>query len=314
MRIEKRLVGDARRVVALETTLLVHGVPAESAMGLHRELGEIVREAGAEPALVGVVDGVGVVGVSDDELAAMLERAGESANAVPKVNSANMRVVAHMGMASAGASYAATTVSATMELAASCGVRVFATGALGGVHKGYGVPTAVGGCMLDVSSDLTALSKWPVAVVSAGVKGLLDVEGTREVLETLGVPVVGWRTDSFPAFYVRESGAGVDGRFDELGSMAGFCQASLSGGSSGVVVANPIATGDAIDAAVFGEWLDQAEDEAEDAGVVGRGVTPFVLGRLHALSGGKTLEANVALVKSNAKLAAELAGAMSLGV
>lgn len=311
MRIEKRVIGDARRVVALETTLLVHGVPAESAMDLHRELGSIVREAGAEPALVGVVDGVGVVGVRDAELEAMLERAAESPNAVPKVNSANMRVAAHMGRASSSTNYAATTVSATMELAAACGVRVFATGALGGVHRGYGSPTATGGCMLDVSSDLTALSKWPVAVVSAGVKGLLDVEGTREVLETLCVPVLGWRTDVFPAFYVRESGAGVDGRFDDLYAMARLCEASLTGGSGGIVIANPIQEQDAIPADSFADWLDQAEDEAEDAGVVGRSVTPFVLSRLHELSQGATLDANIALVRSNAQLAAELAVAMA---
>lgn len=311
MRIEKRIPGNARRAVALETTLLVHGVPNDAAMPLYDELTEIVRTNGAEPALVGVIDGVGVVGMSADDLRAMLDAAAESPNAVPKVNTANMRVVAHMAGASASRSFAATTVSATMELAAACGVRVFATGALGGVHKGLAAPTAAGGCMLDVSSDLTALARYPVAVICAGVKGLLDVEATREALETLGVPVVGFGTNTFPAFYVRDSNATVDGRFDDVNPLAAYCADTLDSAAGGIVIANPISERDQIDPDTFNAWLERAEDEAEDAGVVGRAVTPFVLGRLHELSRGRTLDANIALVKSNTALAAKLAAAMA---
>lgn len=286
----------------METTLLVHGVPGDAAMGLHRELGEIVRGAGAEPALVGVVGGEARVGMSDEELGGMLERAEGSANAVPKANAANLGVLMHWG------AWAATTVSATMELAAGAGVRVFATGGLGGVHRGYG-------CALDVSSDLAALTRYPVAVVCSGVKSILDVAATREALETLGVPVVGWGTDEFPAFYQRRMGGvnGVDARFDGVGELAGYVKGELVRTGRAVVVANPVPGEWEIPAERFDGWLERIEEEAEEAGVSGRGVTPFVLGRLHEVSAGETLRANVALVKSNARLAGELARAMAEG-
>ena len=169
--------------VALETTLLVHGVPREAAGPLNIELGEIVSAHGSTPALVGVVAGVPTVGMTSDELDAMLR-----SERVEKVNTANLGLAMHRGV------HAATTVSATCELAARAGLRVFATGGIGGVHRGYGT-------RLDVSADLAALTRFPVAVVASGVKGLLDVVATREALETLGVPVVGFRTDAFCAFY-----------------------------------------------------------------------------------------------------------------
>jgi len=279
--------------VALETTLLVHGVPGEAGMKLHRELCGIVRGVGAHPALVGVVDGVGTVGMSDEELGELLARGA----GVPKANTANLGVLMHWG------SHAATTVSATMELAAAAGVRVFATGGLGGVHPDIA-------CQLDVSSDLAAFTRFPVAVVASGVKAILDVVGTREALETLGVPVVGYRTDAFPAFYLRESGARVDARFDEVGKLAAFCDAELRRTGRGIVVCNPIPEADEIAVADWEGWLEEAEDLAEEAGVRGRGVTPFLLRELHRVSGGRTLAANLALVRSNARLAGEIAVGM----
>jgi pseudouridine-5'-phosphate glycosidase len=199
---------------------------------------------------------------------------------------------------------AATTVSATMELAAAVGVRVFATGGLGGVHQDLA-------CNLDVSSDLAAFTRFPVAVVASGVKAILDVEGTREALETLGVPVIGYRTDAFPAFYLRASAARVDARFDDAAELARFVSAELARTGRGVLVCNPIPETEEIPRADWDAWLEQAEDEAEHAGVRGREVTPFMLSRLHRLSGGRTLRANLALVKDNAALAATIAAGMA---
>jgi len=220
-----------------------------------------------------------------------------TAASVPKANSANLGVLLHWG------SHAATTVSTTMELAAAARVRVFATGGLGGVHPDVA-------CHLDVSSDLAAFTRFGVAVVTAGVKSLLNVEGTREVLETLGVPVIGYRTDRFPAFYLRESAARVDARFDEVDELARFVAAELLRTGRGIVVCNPIPEADEISRADWDRWLDEAQAAAEDAGARGRDVTPFVLGCLHRISNGATLRANIALVKSNAALAAQLAARM----
>lgn len=276
------------RSVALETTLLVHGVPRASAASLARELAEIIGSEGAHPCPVGVVGGEPVVGLSDEELGALLD-----ADHVEKANTANLGVLMHRK------AHGATTVSTTMELAARAGVKVFATGAIGGVHKDYGRE-------LDISSDLAALARFPVAVVTSGVKSILDVVATREALETLGIPVVGYRTDVFPAFYRRESAAGVDARFDEAEALRGFVHAELARTGRGVVVANPIPEADELEDGDWTRWVEQATRRARDEGARGRGVTPAILGALHAISGGATLRANVALVKSNARLGAQI--------
>jgi pseudouridylate synthase len=287
--------------VALETTLLLHGVPRGAAMGLAGELAAVVRGAGAEPALVAVVQGRAVVGVTDEQLGELL---ATDAAAVPKLNTANLGVALALGRSGA------TTVSTTMELAAASGIRVFATGGLGGVHSGWQQD-------LDVSADLMALTRFPVAVVTAGVKSILDVAATREALETLGVPVVGWRTERFPAFYMREiggeKGPRVDQRFDEVGELARYVRSELARTGRGIVVANPILEADEISQADWGRWLAEAERRAAEVGVSGREVTPYVLGQLHEVSGGATLRANIALVKSNAHLAGELAAEMAIG-
>lgn len=274
------------RAVALETTLLVHGVPAGSARGLAADLGKIVEDEGSTPALIGVVDGVPTAGMSMDQLGAMLD-----AESVAKANTANLGVYLSRGM------HAATTVSTTMEIAAFAGLRMFATGGLGGVHHGYGT-------QLDVSADLMAFTRYPIAVVTSGVKSILDVVSTREALETLGVMVVGYKTDSFPAFYLRESEAQVDARFDDADELADFVRIELARSGRGIVIANPIPVEHELDRTQWSEWLDESRMLAESEGVRGRAVTPSVLGHLHAVSKGKTLEANIELVKSNAKLAA----------
>ncbi len=279
--------------VALETTLLLHGVPREAALTLSDHLEADVRRAGAKPALMGVVHGQPTAGVSRAELESML-----AAGNVPKANLSNIGVIIHRK------GHAATTVSTTMQLAAAAGVRVFATGGLGGVHKGFAEH-------LDISSDLVAMTRFPVAVVAAGVKSILDVEATREALETLGVPVIGFRTDRFPAFYRRQSAAGVDARFDDAHELAAYVKEELARSGRGVLIANPVAPEHEIPEAELNRWIQQATDSAKAKGITGRGITPHVLGELHRISGGKTLACNVELVRSNARLAGELCAAMT---
>ncbi len=275
--------------VALETTLIIHGVPAETSKALAHELAGIVAQQGAHPALVGVINGNATIGINDEELDQLL-----AAHDVPKANTANLGVHLHRQ------SHAATTVSTTMELAATVGVRVFATGGLGGVHKNYGQH-------LDISADLMAFTRFPVAVVTSGVKSILDVIATRETLETLGVPVVGYQTDTFPAFYLPTSDATVDARFDDVDELAEYLRAEFARTSRGIVVANPIPAQHALDPDQWAAWLAQATAEVESEGITGRDWTPAVLGKVHHLSAGATLRANIELVKSNATLAGMLA-------
>ncbi len=287
------LVDRARRpAVALETTLLAHGLPRDRAMGIFDALCQDVRGAGAFPALVGILRGAPIVGMTRKELLELLAVPG-----CPKVNTANIGPILHRRES------AATTVSTTMELAAAAGVSVFATGGIGGVHRGFAAH-------LDVSSDLAALARFPLAVVGAGVKSILDVESTREALETLGVPVIGFRTDRFPAFYLRESpgGARVDARFDDEAELAHFVHAELARTGRGMLIANPIPERHAIAPAQMDRWLDQATSES--AGASGRDATPAILAALHRISGGATIEANIALVRSNTQLAARIAAAL----
>jgi pseudouridine-5'-phosphate glycosidase len=282
--------GPGPDCVALESTLLAHGVPREHAMALVCTLEAAIHRHRVRPAVVGVFRGQPRVGLTDAELRELLDTAS-----LPKANTSNLGVLMHRGVS------AATTVSTTMELAAAAGVRLFATGGLGGVHRGYSQ-------RLDVSSDLAAFTRFPVAVVASGVKSILDVESTREVLETIGVPVIGYRTDRFPAFYLRESGARVDARFDDVLELAAFLKVELARAGRGVLVCNPIPAESAMQPEQLSAWLRQAEDES--SGVSGRNVTPQVLSALHRVSGGATLRANVALVESNAGLAAALCRAM----
>lgn len=287
-----QLVNRARPgSVALETTLLLHGVPQGEGAPLARELAAITRQNGAEPALMGLFRGIPTVGLTDAELDEML-----AAPKVPKANTANLGVFIHRR------SHAATTVATTMELAAAAGLRLFATGGLGGIHRGYAEH-------LDISSDLAALGKFPVAVVTSGVKSLLDVRATRELLETLGIPVVGFRTDRFPAFYLRDGGIGVDARFDDVDDLSRFLHAELKRHPRGIVVANPIPTEHEIATQEWEGWLEAALTRAASDRVAGRDITPFILGALHEISGGRTLAANLALIRSNVALAAMLAAA-----
>ena len=281
----RRVAG--RAVVALETTLLAHGLPAGQGLPLARELDQIVTDAGARPATIGVLEGVPIVGMTPHELEAFLARP-----VIHKANTANLGPLVHQGAT------AATTVSATVHLAASAGIRVMATGGLGGVHTNLHQ-------RLDISADLTALAQHPVAAVSSGVKAILDVASTRELLETMGVPVLGYNTDKFPAFYLTESESGVDATFDDPRDIALFARHHLAQHGSGVLVVQPVPAEHAIEPHVWHDWLSQAQ--AETAAVQGRAATPAVLDSLHRISQGRTLRANLALVRANAALAAKIA-------
>lgn len=282
------------RCVALETTLLAHGVPAgeggKDSLALARRLAERVRAAGegVDAAVVGVLGGRGIVGMTEAQLGELLRQPAE----LPKVNASNLGVSLRRGL------NGATTISATVELAAAAGVSMMATGGLGGVHAGIAD-------RIDISSDLAALARFPVAVVCSGVKSALDVASTRELLETLGVPVIGWGTDQMPAFYLAESGEAVDARFDDELELLDYLDFELARSGRGIVVAQPAPA--PIDPARWAQWLAEAEDRVRRAGVHGRQVTPRALAALHEISGGETLRVNLELVENNCTLAGRLA-------
>jgi pseudouridine-5'-phosphate glycosidase len=285
-----RALRRRKPVVALETTLVTHGLPHPQGLEAALELEEIVRSCGAEPATAGVLDGVVRVGLARAEL----ERLATSRDAV-KVSLGNLAAVVASGTAGS------TTVAATMFVAAQAGIRVFATGGIGGVHR----DAAESG---DVSADLVALGRFPVAVVCAGAKAILNLPRTVEMLETLGVPVLGFGTDEFPAFYRRASGQRVDRRCDTVDELARVARAHWALGSgTGVLVANPIPEADELPRAACEQALEGALAEVAERGLRGRDVTPFLLDRLRDLTGGATVKANLALLRNNVRLAAELA-------
>lgn len=280
-------------VVALETTVVTHGLPYPEGLTVALELEEVVRTHGAVPATIGILEGVVRIGLNRAEL----ERLANDRTAV-KTNLSNLAAV--LSSKRTGS----TTVAATMAAANANGIRVFATGGIGGVHRGVDVSG-------DISTDLIALSRVPVAVVTAGAKAILDLPRTVEMLETLGVPVVGFGTNEFPAFYRRSSGLRVDARVDSIDALADTVNAHLALGlGSGVLVANPIPENDELPSDVYETALAKALADVETQGLIGREVTPFLLERLRELTGGDTLRANVALLRNNARVAALLAAAL----
>jgi pseudouridine-5'-phosphate glycosidase len=285
-----RAVAAHAAVVALETTVVTHGLPHPDGVATALALEAIIREAGATPATIGIVRGRVRIGLTRTELEQLATTPG-----VQKINLSNFAAAVASGQPGS------TTVAATMAAAHAGGIRVFATGGIGGVHR----DAAESG---DVSADLTALSRVPVAVVSAGAKAVLDLPRTVEMLETLGVPVLGYRTDEFPAFYRRSSGLPVDRRYDSIGELASVVRLHLSSGfGTGVLVANPIPIADELPAELYDRALHAALSEAEARGLRGRAVTPYLLERMHAVTGGDSVRANVALLRHNAHVAAALA-------
>lgn len=295
-----RLKERRRPSVALESTIYAFGLPYPSNVELGWKLARTIAATGAEAKTFAVIDGDLKVGLSDDELD-RIARAGEpGAEAVVKMNASDLGPAMALGMTGA------TTVSATMALAAGAKVRVFATGGIGGVHR-------EGNLTYDESQDLTALSKYPVAVVSAGAKAILDLALTLERLETLGVPVIGFgtRDTGFPAFYTRKSGLPLALSVDDVPTLARVVRAHWRmHPSMGVLIANPIPEEFALDPELIGRGIERALEEAKAQNIRGKRLTPFLLGRLEQLTDGKSVEANVALAENNARLAGELAVAL----
>jgi pseudouridine-5'-phosphate glycosidase len=289
-------IASGAGVVALESTLISHGLPTGEAAGTARRIEEAVRRDGAVPATIAVVDGVVRVGLDDDALVRVAE--GED------VVKASVR---DLPMVLAGGLTGATTVAGTAYLAHLAGIRVFATGGLGGVHRGAART-------FDESADLATLADVPVAVVCAGVKSLLDVAATLERLESLSVGVVGYRTGTFPGFYVRDTGLPVPWRVEDPEAVAALLRArDRLRMRQAIVVANPIDAADEMDTALHESTLAAALAAAEQRGVSGKDVTPFLLAYFHEHTAGASLAANVALVLANAALAARIARARAGG-
>ena len=283
-----------RPVVALETTLVTHGLPHPEGLATALELEGEIAAAGATPATIGVLDGAARIGLTHAELE-RLATGGEAA----KLNLSNLAA----GLVSR--SPGSTTVAATLQIAAWAGIETFATGGIGGVHRGSSG---------DVSSDLAALARFPVAVVCAGAKAVLDLARTVEALETLGVPVYGFRTDRFPAFYRRDSGLPVDRSFDSIEALALALRAHWGlGATTGAVVANPIPAEFEMPEALYETALERALADAAAEAIRGRAVTPFLLDRLRTLTEGRSVFSNLALLRHNARVAAELARALASG-
>jgi pseudouridine-5'-phosphate glycosidase len=277
-------------VVALETTVVTHGLPHPQGVTTALSLEEVIRDAGAVPATIGIVAGAIRIGLTRHEL----EQHAATPN-VAKINLSNLAAAVSSGQSGS------TTVAATMFAAHTSGIRVFATGGIGGVHR----DAAESG---DISADLTALARIPVAVVSAGAKAVLDLPRTVEMLETLGVPVFGFQTDEFPAFYRRSSGLPVDRRFDSISDLASAVRCHLSLGlGTGVLIANAIPAVDEMPWELYGRAIDVALSDAEKRGIRGRALTPFLLDRMRVLTGGESVRVNVALLRHNARVAASLA-------
>jgi pseudouridine-5'-phosphate glycosidase len=281
-------------VVALESTIITHGMPHPQNIATAREVEAVVRENGAVPATIAIIEGRIKIGLSDDELDWL-----GTAKDVMKLSRADLPY------AVASARHGATTVAATMICAHLAGIRVFATGGIGGVHQG--VETT-----MDISADLDELAHTPVAVVCAGAKAILDLPRTLEYLETRGVPVIGYRTDRFPAFWSRTSDLPVPLRLDSPEAMASLIRTKEALGlDGGVLVANPVPSAHEIPADEMKAFIDAAVAEAKARGVAGKAVTPFLLSRLFEQTGGRSLATNIALVKNNAALAAQIAAALA---
>ena len=287
----RQALAERRPVVALESTIISHGMPypqnVETALNVER----IVRENGATPATIAIIGGRLKAGLSHDEI----EYLGRKGYDVTKASRRDLPVLVARG------EDGATTVATTMIIAAMAGIRVFATGGIGGVHRGAEVT-------MDISADLEELARTPVLVVCAGAKSILDLGLTLEYLETKGVPVIGYGTEELPAFYTRKSGFGVDYRLDTPGEVAAAFRAKLDmdlGG--GMLVTNPIPEAYSTDPDVINKAIDEAVAEAKAQGIHGKQTTPFLLAKIKDITGGDSLASNIRLVYNNAALAAQVA-------
>jgi len=276
-------------IVALESTIISHGLPRPSNLNVAREVEAIVREHGATPATIAILDGVVHIGLTDEQLVAIANR-----DDISKASSRDLAVVV------ASKKSAATTVAATAHLAAQAGIKVFATGGLGGVHRGANES-------FDESADLTALSTLDITVVCAGVKSILDVGATLERLETLAIGLVGYKTTAFPGFYLTDSGFTIEHRVESAADIAAVIKARESVGTNGaaLLVANPVAK--EMNRAKHDQILATGLAKAEAAHIIGKDVTPFLLEHFHTTSEGESLSVNIEIIKSNSALAADIA-------
>ncbi len=281
---------ENRPVVALESTIISHGMPYPRNVETALEVERIIREHGAVPCTIGIIDGVGVVGMSPEEIEEFGKRKG-----IAKVSRRDLPVIM------AEKAWGATTVATTMILAAAAGIEVFVTGGIGGVHRGAQQT-------FDISADLEELAKTNVTVVSAGAKAILDLPLTMEVLETKGVPVLGYQTDELPAFYTRKSGLKVDYAIKDTVDAAKIIKAKrdlkLDGG---ILITNPIPEEYSMDPEVINKAIDEAVKEMDEQGVKGKNCTPYLLAKIAEITGGSSLDSNIQLVYNNAAVGAEIA-------
>ncbi len=279
-----------RPVVALESTIISHGMPYPKNVETALRVEQVIREAGAIPATIGIIDGEAIIGMSPEEIEAFGKRKG-----IMKVSRRDLPICFARKL------WGATTVAATMILARKADIEVFVTGGIGGVHR-HGNET------FDISADLHELANTDVTVVCAGAKAILDLPLTMEYLETMGVPVLGYQTEELPAFFTRKSGLKVDYRIDSAEEIARIIQVKrrthLHGG---VLVTNPIPEEHALDETKMNQAIQTALEEADQKGIHGKETTPFLLKKVVELTGGESLESNIALVLNNAKLGAEIA-------
>jgi pseudouridylate synthase len=282
-------------VVALESTIIAHGMPYPRNVETALRVEGVIKAAGALPATCAIIEGHMVAGLTTDQI----EQIGQQGASIPKASRRDMGYL--LSQRRSGA----TTVASTMMIAHAAGIRIFATGGIGGVHRGAQDT-------FDISADLTELAKTPVAVVSAGVKSILDIGLTLEYLETLGVPVIGYQTDDFPAFYARTSGFGVDFRLDTPTQIARLLAAQWSlAHSGGAIIANPVPNIFAQDPQQIEAVIEAALEAARAAQIKGKHITPFLLSYIERHTKGESLDTNIELVCNNARLAAEVAVELS---
>ena len=291
----KKALAEGKAVVALESTIISHGMPYPQNVETALRVEEEVRKNGAVPATIAIIDGVPTVGCNREEI----EKLGKAGLTVTKVSRRDIPIVIAKGL------NGATTVASTMIFAEKAGVKIFATGGIGGVHRGAEKT-------MDISADLDELSKTNVTVVCAGAKSILDLNLTMEYLETKGVAVIGYGTDELPAFFTRESGIKAGYRMDTPKEIAESMKAKEDMGlEGGMLVTNPIPEEYSMDMEVIGEAIDKAVKEAEDLGVKGKDITPFLLDKIQKITGGDSLASNIQLVLNNARLASQIAVELS---
>ena len=284
-------VAQNRPVVALESTIISHGMPYPQNVETALKVEQIIRDNGAVPATIAILGGRLKAGCTKEEI----EYLGKKGQDVTKASRRDLAVLCARG------ADGATTVTTTMIIAHLAGIRIFATGGIGGVHRGAETT-------MDISADLEELAHTPVMVVCAGAKSILDLGLTLEYLETHGVPVIGYGTEELPAFYTRKSGFGVDYRIDSPAELAAAFKASLEMGlKGGMLVTNPIPEEYSMDPAVINKAIDEAVAEAKAQGIHGKETTPFLLARIKDITGGDSLDSNIQLVFNNARLAAQTA-------